>query len=133
MDVLVSIGTLSAFIYSIFMYQITIENHHAAANLYFKSSAIIITLILLGKTLETKALSKISVAIKKLMELTPDTAVVVDKNKNQIEANTKNIKMNDIVIIKPGSKVQIDGIVIEGKTYIDESMLTGESIPVTKK
>ena len=133
MDVLVSIGTLSAFIYSIYTV-ITIMNGNTegAHNLYFESSATIITLILLGKTLETKALAKSTNAIKKLMELTPDTAIILDKDENQIEVKTSEIKLADIVVIKPGNKIPVDGLVIEGKTYINESMLTGESLAVTK-
>ncbi len=134
MDVLVSIGSLSAFIYSIYsMIKIFNGDIHAVHSLYFESSATIITLILLGKTLESRALSKTSNAIKKLMQLAPETALIVDNNGEEKEIATESIKVGEILIIKPGSKIPVDGEVIYGKTYIDESMLTGESMPITKK
>ncbi len=134
MDVLVTIGTLSAFIYSIYsIIRIINGDLHAVHSLYFESSATIITLILLGKMLESRALSKTSNAIKKLMELAPDTALKIDENGNEEEILTDNIKLEDKLIIKPGSKIPVDGEVVKGKTYIDESMLTGESLAVTKK
>ena len=134
MDSLVSIGTLAAFIYSMYsIINIANGDNHAVHRLYFESSATIITLILLGKTLETKALSKTSNAIKSLMELAPETAIVLDNEGNQKEVDTDKVKLDDLVLIKPGSKIPVDGIVVNGKTYIDESMLTGESLAVTKE
>lgn len=134
MDVLVSVGTLSAYIYSLYsLFKIFNGDLDAVHNLYFESSATIITLILLGKTLETKALSRTSKAIEKLMELTPDEAMIIDENKTQKIVNINEVKIGDVLIVKPGSKIPVDGTVIEGKTYIDESMLTGESMPVSKK
>ncbi len=134
MDVLVSIGTLSAYIYSLYS---TIEvingNYHFVHNLYFESAATIITLILLGKTLESKALSKTSDAIKKLMELTPETTILIDDLGKTFEVLTSSVKVGDKVLIKAGSKISVDGVVLEGKTYVDESMLTGESMSVSKK
>ncbi len=133
MDVLVSIGTLSAFLYSIYsIIRIINGDNHAVHSLYFESSATIITLILLGKMLETRALSKTSTAIKKLMELTPETALKIDEKGIEAEVATDSIKIDDILIIKAGSKIPVDGEIIEGKTYVDESMLTGESMPITK-
>lgn len=133
MDVLVSMGTLSAFIFSLYSIIRIIDGDVSAVNsLYFESSATIITLVLLGKTLETNALSKTTLALKKLMELTPSTAIVVDGERNQLEVLTKDVLVGDTVIVKPGCKIPVDGVIIDGRSYVDESMLTGESIPVTK-
>lgn len=133
MDVLVSMGTLSAFIFSLYSIIRIIDGDVSAVNsLYFESSATIITLVLLGKTLETNALSKTTLALKKLMELTPSTAIVVDGERNQLEVLTKDVLVGDTVIVKPGCKIPVDGVIIDGRSYVDESMLTGESMPVTK-
>ena len=107
-------------------------NSHAVHNLYFESSAVIITLILLGKTLEENSKSKTGNAIKALIELSPDTATVISEG-NEIEVFVDNVVVSDIVVVKPGGKIPVDGEIIEGQTSIDESMLTGESIPVEKK
>jgi Cu+-exporting ATPase len=105
--------------------------HKYSHDLYFESAAVILTLITLGKYLEAKAKGKTSEAIKKLMELAPNEATVVRDNK-EITIGIEQVIEGDIVIVRPGSKIPVDGIIIEGYTSIDESMLTGESIPVEK-
>lgn len=132
MDTLVMIGTGSAFLYSLYStIQIILSNFIYVNNLYFETTAIIITLILLGKTLETVSKNKTSSAIKKLLNLAPKMATVLIDGK-EIEISVKEIKKNDIVRVKPGEKIPVDGVIIDGHTSIDESMLTGESIPVEK-
>ncbi len=135
MDSLVAIGTISAFLYSLYTtLKISIteivssHNHH---QLYYESAGIIITLILLGKYLELRSKGKTSESIKKLIGLQPKTALIL-KNNKEIEIPIEEVEVGDIVIVKPGSKIPVDGIVIEGNTSVDESMLTGESIPVEK-
>ncbi len=125
MDTLISIGTLSAFFYS--LYAMFVEQH-----VYFETAATIITLILLGKYFETKSKGRASTAIKKLLSLGVKQATVLIDNKEQ-KTDIKNIKINDVVLVKPGEKIPLDGEIIEGETSIDESMLTGESIPIDKK
>ena len=134
MDSLISVGTLAAFIYGLFaIYKIIMgDNPHSyAMHLYFESTGTILTLITLGKYLEAVSKGKTSEAIKKLMGLAPKTATIIRDNK-EIQVKIENVKVSDIVVVKPGEKLPVDGIVIEGNTSIDESMLTGESIPVEK-
>ncbi|RDY25069.1 copper-translocating P-type ATPase, partial [Romboutsia weinsteinii] len=104
---------------------------HGHHQLYYESAGIIIALILLGKYLESISKGKTSEAIKKLMGLQPKTAIVV-KDGREIETPIEEVEVGDVIIVKPGSKIPVDGIVIEGHTSVDESMLTGESIPVEK-
>ncbi len=125
MDTLVSIGTISAFVYSVYA---IFTNGHS----YFETAAIIVTLILLGKYLENKSKGQASEAIKKLLELGVKKARVL-KDGKEIETNIEDVKLNDIVLVKPGEKIPLDGIILKGQTTVDESMLTGESIPVEKK
>ena len=133
MDSLVAMGTTSAFLYSFYsLIQIKNGHIHSVHGLYFESVGIIITLILLGKTLESVSKGKTSQAIKKLMGLAPKTAIV-RKDGKDIEIPIKDVLIGDILLVKPGSKIPVDGIVTDGTTPIDESMLTGESIPVTKE
>ncbi|WP_346939506.1 heavy metal translocating P-type ATPase [uncultured Clostridium sp.] len=132
MDSLISIGTLAAFIYGIFaIYKIMQGDHEYAMHLYFESAAVILTLITLGKYLEAVSKGKTSQAIKALMGLAPKTATVIRDNK-EIVVPVEEVIVGDIVLVKPGEKLPVDGEVIEGNTSIDESMLTGESIPVEK-
>ncbi len=134
MDSLVAIGTLAAFLYSLYTTlqisngQIQGMHHH---QLYYESAGIIIALILLGKYLESKSKGKTSEAIKKLMGLQPKTAIVLVDGK-EIETPIEEVEIGDILLVKPGTKIPVDGVVIEGYTSVDESMLTGESIPVEK-
>ncbi len=135
MDSLVAIGTSAAFLYSLYttfkIYTDNMNAGHGHHQLYFESAGIIIALILLGKYLESKSKGKTSEAIKKLMGLQPKTAIVIKDNK-EIEISIDEVEVGDIIVVKPGSKIPVDGIVVEGHTSIDETMLTGESIPVEK-
>lgn len=132
MDSLIAISTLAAFIYGLFgIYKINSGETEYAMHLYFESAAVILTLITLGKYLEAISKGKTSQAIKALMGLAPKTAVVV-RNNNEMTIPVEEVVVGDIVVVKPGEKLPVDGSVIEGSTAIDESMLTGESIPVEK-
>lgn len=135
MDSLVALGTSVAFIYSLV---ITIEiifnptNYDLTMSLYYESAATIITLILLGKYLEAKSTSKTSDAIKKLLELAPKKAIIL-KDNEEFEINIEDIEVDDIVLVKAGEKIAVDGIIVKGNTNVDESMISGESMPVNKK
>ena len=132
MDSLIAVGTSAAFIYSLFgMYKIITGDISYAMHLYFEAAVTILTLITLGKYLEAVSKGKTSEAIKKLMGLAPKTATVIRDNK-EIIVSVDEVVVGDIVLVKPGKKLPVDGEVIEGSTAIDESMLTGESIPVEK-
>lgn len=132
MDSLVAIGTGAAFIYGIYaVIMILNGNEEYAGNLYFESAGIIITLILLGRYLETLSKGRTSETIKKLMGLAPKTATII-KDGRELVVPIEEVKVGDIVLVKPGEKIPVDGEVIEGRTSVDESILTGESIPVEK-
>ncbi|MCI6691180.1 MAG: heavy metal translocating P-type ATPase [Clostridium sp.] len=132
MDSLIAIGTSAAVVYGLFaIYKINIGEHEYAMHLYFESAAVILTLITLGKYLEAVSKGKTSDAIKKLMGLAPKTANIIRDGK-ELTIPIEEVKVFDIVIVKPGEKLPVDGEIIEGNTSIDESMLTGESIPVEK-
>ena len=132
MDSLIAIGTLTAFFYSVFgIYKIIQGDTHYAMHLYFESAAVILTLITLGKYLEAVSKGKTSKAIKALMGLAPKTALI-ERDGREIEIPIEEVIVGDIILVKPGEKLPVDGEVIEGSTSIDESMLTGESIPVEK-
>ena len=132
MDSLIAVGTSAAFIYSLFgMYKIITGDISYAMHLYFEAAVTILTLITLGKYLEAVSKGKTSEAIKKLMGLVPKTATVIRDNK-EIIVSVDEVVVGDIVLVKPGKKLPVDGEVIEGSTAIDESMITGESIPVEK-
>ena len=132
MDSLIAVGTFSAFAYGIFaIYKIIAGETHYAMHLYFESAATILTLITLGKFLEAVSKGKTSEAIKALMGLSPKIATV-ERNGRELQVKGEGVKIDDIVIVKPGEKLPVDGVIIEGSTSIDESMLTGESIPVEK-
>lgn len=133
MDSLIAIGTTAAVIYSIYnTYLIAKGNFGLVESLYYETAGIIITLILLGKSLESVSKGKTSEAIKKLMGLAPKTAIILN-NGEEIEVPIDEVKLDDIVIVKPGTKLPVDGVIIEGYASIDESMLTGESMPIDKK
>lgn len=133
MDSLIAMGTTAAVIYSLIStVQIYLGNFKAVDHLYFETAGVIITLILLGKSLEAVSKGKTSEAIKKLMGLAPKTALVIQGDK-EIVIPVEEVEVGDIIIVKPGEKIPVDGEVAEGHTSIDESMLTGESIPVGKK
>ncbi|HHU90520.1 MAG TPA: heavy metal translocating P-type ATPase [Clostridiaceae bacterium] len=132
MDSLIALGTAAAFIYGIYaIIRILNGYHEYAHDLYFESAGVIITLILLGKYLESVTKGKTSEAIKKLMGLAPKTAIVIHDGK-EIVIPIEEVEVGDIILVKPGEKIPVDGEVTEGRTSIDESMLTGESIPVEK-
>ena len=124
MDSLIAMGTSAAVIYSL----LNMKTEH----LYFEAAGVIITLILLGKSMEASSKGKTSAAIKKLMGLAPKTATVV-RNNEEVKVPIENVVIGDIVIVRPGEKIPVDGIVVAGATSIDESTLTGESMPVDKK
>ncbi|MCI5605432.1 MAG: heavy metal translocating P-type ATPase [Clostridia bacterium] len=131
MDSLVAIGSGSSFLYSLYLtYLIPYEPHHVH-HLYYESAAVVITFIMLGKFLESRNKEKTKGAIKKLMELAPDTALLV-KDDMVTEVASESLKPGDIVLVKPGAKIPLDGIVKSGSGGVDESMLTGESLPVEK-
>lgn len=125
MDVLVVMGTSAAYFYSIYNWYIG-QDHF-----YFESSAMIITLVLLGKMLELRAKSKTGEALMKLMDLAPkEVTVIVDGN--TFKKSAKDVKLGDVLLVRPGENISGDGDIVQGKTSVDESMLTGESIPVDK-
>ncbi|MFL0584343.1 heavy metal translocating P-type ATPase [Solibacillus silvestris] len=131
MDVLVAMGTSAAYFYSVYQAIVTAGEHHGP-HLYFETSAVLITLIVLGKLFEAKAKGRSSEAIKKLMGLQAKTAIVV-RDGIEKEIPLEEVVTGDIILVKPGEKIPVDGEVVEGTSAIDESMLTGESLPVDKK
>ncbi|MCJ7694989.1 MAG: heavy metal translocating P-type ATPase [Anaerolineaceae bacterium] len=126
MDVLVAMGTSVAYIYSIFVLLGFVPGHS-----FFETSAVIITLVKLGKYLEAKAKGGASDAIRKLMNLRPKKAVVIREG-IEVEIPAEDVQIGDIVVVRPGEKMPVDGVVVEGHSSVDESMLTGESMPVEK-
>lgn len=132
MDSLIAIGTAAAFIYGIYAFiKIIGGEHHFVHQLYFESAAVIITLITLGKYFEARSKGKTSEAIKKLMGLTPKNALV-ERDGKEIVIPIEDVVVGDIIIVRPGERMPVDGVVVSGNTSVDESMLTGESIPVEK-
>ncbi|MGX8797677.1 heavy metal translocating P-type ATPase [Fusibacter sp. JL298sf-3] len=132
MDSLIGIGTGAAVLYGIYAtIMIAAGHNNYTMDLYFESAGVIITLILLGKYLESMSKGKTSDAIKKLMGLAPKNALVLQDGK-EIILPIEEVEIGDIIIVKPGEKIPVDGTVIKGNTSVDESMLTGESIPVEK-
>ena len=133
MDSLVAIGTTAAVIYSIYnTVEIWNGNFGAVEHLYYETAGVIIALILLGKSLEAVSKGKTSEAIKKLMGLAPKTATVIE-NEKEIEVPIDEVEIDHVILVKPGEKIPVDGVVLEGNTSVDEAMLTGESMPVDKK
>jgi len=132
MDSLIAVGTAAAFLYGVYaIIQILNGNEHYSKDLYFETTGVIITLILLGKHLESITKGRTSEAIKKLMGLAPKTAIVIHEGKEMV-IPVDEVEAGDIILVKPGEKIPVDGEVVEGRTSVDESMLTGESIPVEK-
>ncbi len=126
MDVLVALGSSAAFLYSLPVTFGLIEGH-----VYFETAAVIIVLIKLGKLLEVRAKGRTSEAIKKLMGLRAKTARIV-RSGQEMEVPVEDVLVGDVVIVRPGEKIPVDGVVVEGRSSVDESMLTGESLPVEK-
>ena len=127
MDVLVAMGSTTAYIYSILIMLGIFPGHG-----YFESAAVIITLVRMGKYLETRAKGNASDAIRKLLYLRPETAVVL-RNGVETQIKVDEVAIDDLILVRPGEKMPVDGIVVDGDSYADESMLTGESLPVAKK
>jgi Cu+-exporting ATPase len=125
MDTLIVLGTSAAYFYSVYL--VIINEIHT----YFETSAVLITIVILGRLLEANAKGKTSDAIKKLMNLSPKKATVIRNNKELI-IPVDEVQLNDIIIVKPGQIIPVDGIITKGNTSINESMITGESIPVEK-
>ncbi|OMP68382.1 heavy metal translocating P-type ATPase [Domibacillus epiphyticus] len=132
MDVLVALGTSAAYFYSVYLSIESIGQPGHMVGLYFETSAILITLIILGKLFEAKAKGRSSEAIKKLMGLQAKTAIV-ERDGQEMEISLEEVLVGDILHVKPGEKVPVDGVIVEGRSAIDESMLTGESVPVDKQ
>ena len=132
MDTLVAIGVISSFIYSLYgMYMIIKGHMHYTMSLYFESTAIVIYFVKLGRYIDGISKNKTKDAIRKLVEITPNKAII-EVNGKQKEVTLDEIKKGDIVISKAGDKIAVDGEIIEGKTHLDESFITGESKPATK-
>ncbi len=133
MDSLIAMGTTAAIAYSLFsVYKITQGAVEAAEHLYFETAGVIITLILLGKTLEAVSKGRTSESIKKLMGLSPKTATVI-RDGGEGEIPVDEVEVGDVILVRPGEKFPVDGVVLEGSTAVDESMLSGESLPVEKR
>jgi P-type Cu+ transporter len=131
MDVLVALGTSAAYFYSVYLSIESLLNDTSPAGLYFETSAILITLIILGKLFEAKAKGRSSEAIKKLMGLQAKTAKVL-RDGEEMEIPLEDVVTGDIILVKPGEKIPVDGVILEGRSALDESMITGESVPVDK-
>ena len=126
MDTLIAVGTSAAYFFSVY---VTIAGE---GFVYFDTSSAIITFILLGKWLEAKSKGKASEAIQKLIGLQPNTAIVIRAGK-EAEISINDVVVGDVLIVKPGKRIPVDGVVLEGLSSVDESMITGESIPAEKK
>ena len=133
MDSLIAVGTTAAIGYSLTnVFQITLGNTAAVHSLYFETAAVILTLIILGKTLEMSSRGRTGEAIKKLMGLSPKTAILIENGKGR-QIPIEKVMPGNILFVKPGMKIPVDGIITEGRSMVDETMLTGESIPVDKE
>lgn len=133
MDSLIAIGSFASIAYGIFsIYKIWQGENIYAMNLYFESAGMILALITLGKYLETKAKEKTSNAINKLLDLTPKKVTIL-KEEKEIEVPIEEVKVGDIIVVKPGETIAVDGVIVKGQTYIDESSITGEHVPIKKE
>ena len=133
MDTLISIGTISAWLFSVIVILFPSSFPAGARNIYFDASLLVISLVNLGAFLEANARGKTSEAIRSLMNLQPTTALLVAPNGDEKKVPIKKLAVGDIIRVYPGEKIALDGIVIKGSSYVNESMLTGESLPVEKK
>ena len=132
MDSLIAIGTGAAFVYGLYaIYHISQGHVHYTHDLYFESVGVIITLILLGKFMEATAKGRTSQAIKTLIDLAPEKAKIL-RDDQWVIIDTSDLKVGDIIQIKPGDKMPVDGVIVKGTTTVDESMITGESVPIQK-
>ncbi|WP_211227745.1 heavy metal translocating P-type ATPase [Shimazuella kribbensis] len=133
MDVLVALGTSAAYFYSLYLTLTSIgQGGHHQVELYYETSAVLITLIILGKLFEARAKGRSSEAIKKLMGLQAKTALII-RDGQEVQVPIEEVVTGDVLIVKPGEKIPVDGEVVEGTSAVDESMLTGESIPIEKR
>lgn len=133
MDLLVAIGTTATYLFSVYISLYDNESYfYGMKKIYFEASSIIITLILLGKYLESVARGRTGRAIRKLIELKPKSAKVIRNGKEE-EISVEEVKVGDILVVRPGEKIPVDGVILEGYSTVNESMLTGESIPAEKK
>ncbi|WP_058305693.1 heavy metal translocating P-type ATPase [Gracilibacillus massiliensis] len=132
MDVLVALGTSAAYFYSLYEAFKTIGNPSYMPHLYFETSAVLITLILFGKYLEVRAKSQTTNALSSLLNLQAKEARVI-KNGEEVMIPVEEVAVGDRLVVKPGEKIPVDGIVVKGRTSVDESMITGESIPIEKE
>ena len=135
MDTLVALSTGVAYLFSVFntLFPEFWQNRGLEAHVYFEAAAVIIAFILLGKLLEEKAKGNTSTAIKKLMGLQPKFVTIVDQDGNHSQIPIEKVSKGDIIHVKPGEKIAVDGVVINGSSYVDESMLSGEPIPLLKE
>ena len=135
MDTLVALSTGSAYIFSVFnmLFMDFWHQRGLHAHVYFEAAAVIIAFILLGKLLEEKAKGNTSSAIKKLMGLQPKTVIVIEADGTERQKAIEDVNAGDIILVKPGEKIAVDGMVVSGNSYVDESMLSGEPVPVLKK
>ena len=132
MDSLVALGASASFIFSLYMTFMISDNPHHVHHLYYESAGIVVSLVMMGKHMESRSKLKTTEAIRKLMELSPDTAILVKEDGSVMEVPTTSVKAGDTLLVRPGSKVPLDGRVIRGESAVDESLLTGESMPVEK-
>ena len=133
MDSLVALGTSAAVAYSLYSsIQVWLGNHHAAMSLYYESAGVILTLVTLGKYFEARSKGQTSAAIQALIKLAPQEAQVLREGQ-EVTLPLDQVQVGDLVRVRPGQKIPVDGRVVEGQSWVDESMLTGESLPVTKK
>ncbi|RZK35392.1 MAG: heavy metal translocating P-type ATPase, partial [Hymenobacter sp.] len=135
MDTLVALSTGVAYLFSVFntVYPQYWHNRGLHAHVYFEAAAVVIAFILVGKMLEEKAKGNTSSAIKKLMGLQPKTVTVVHQGGHQMEMPIASVKVGDILLVKPGEKIAVDGTVSSGTSFVDESMISGEPVPVEKR
>ncbi len=131
MDTLISLGVGSAYLYSLIVSLLIWSGSRDKGHLYYDSAAFLISFILLGKFLESVARGKASEAIKKLIDLRPKTALVIRQGKEE-EIAVSDVVAGDIIVVKPGQRIPVDGVILEGHSRVDESMITGESMPVEK-
>ncbi len=127
MDTLIAIGTTAAYAFSVY------HTFISPGHVYYESSAVIITLVLLGRYFEARAKGKTGEAIRHLMQLAPPQKTHVVREGTEVQVDTEEVVQGDIVVVRPGERIPVDGIVVEGMSIVDESMLTGESIPVEKR
>lgn len=135
MDTLVALSTGIAYLFSVFnmLFEDFWHQRGLHAHVYFEAAAVIVAFILLGKLLEEKAKSNTSTAIKKLMGLQPKTVIIIQSDGTEKQVAIEDVNAGDVILVKPGEKIAVDGMVVSGSSYVDESMLSGEPVPVLKK